>query len=147
VNVTSQQSFGLSHRKFLIIRAVVAGYTEEEIARRLFLSVQDVERDLQDIFVKVGVSNKLGLVLFAVRYGLSETDRGREPAAALGPVGQRTGADESAGLGAAPFEASRGKGSEAVRLNDQGLEPGTIAAMAAAGTRARLRKIPSPRAW
>jgi DNA-binding NarL/FixJ family response regulator len=80
LNVPLLHNCVLSDRKILIIRAVVAGYTEQEIACRLFLGTEDVKRELQDIFVILGVSNKLELVLSVLHHGLVDTDGLRESA-------------------------------------------------------------------
>ena len=56
-----------------IVEAVVAGYTNKEIARRLGVSVDTVRHHVTNIFDKTGASNRLELVLFAIEKKLVDS--------------------------------------------------------------------------
>jgi two-component system nitrate/nitrite response regulator NarL len=68
------RNFGLSGREMEVVRAVVAGYTNREIAEKFRLSEQTVKHHLTNIFDKLGVSSRLELALFAVNRGLADHD-------------------------------------------------------------------------
>jgi two-component system nitrate/nitrite response regulator NarL len=65
-----KHKFGLKPRELEIISALVAGDTNKDIARRLFLSEQAVKHHLTNIFNKVGVSQRVELALFAMKHNL-----------------------------------------------------------------------------
>jgi len=65
------KTFGLTRRELQVIATVVAGYTAKDIARKLGISEQAVKRHLTNISVKLDVSNRLELVLFAVSHHLA----------------------------------------------------------------------------
>jgi DNA-binding NarL/FixJ family response regulator len=48
----------------------VAGYTNKDLARELGISENTAKHHLTNIFDKLGVSNRLELVLYAVDHGL-----------------------------------------------------------------------------
>jgi pimeloyl-ACP methyl ester carboxylesterase/DNA-binding CsgD family transcriptional regulator len=58
----------LSSRECDVLRLVAAGLSNEEIARRLFLSVRTVERHLSNIYGKLGVSGKAARAAAAARF-------------------------------------------------------------------------------
>jgi two-component system nitrate/nitrite response regulator NarL len=64
-------TFGLTPRELQIIATVAAGYTNNEMAEKLSISVKTVKHHLTNIFDKVGVQNRLELALFAVRHHLA----------------------------------------------------------------------------
>ena len=57
----------ISEREIEIIRYIAEGYSNQEIADKLFLSVHTVTTHRKNIMGKLGVSNTAGLVLYAVR--------------------------------------------------------------------------------
>lgn len=57
----------ISEREIEIIKHIAEGYSNQEIADKLFLSVHTVTTHRKNIMSKLGVSNTAGLVLFAVR--------------------------------------------------------------------------------
>jgi DNA-binding NarL/FixJ family response regulator len=66
------QMFGLTRREQEIVRAVIDGDTNKEIARRLSISENTVKRHLMHIFNKVGASSRIELALFAGHHRLLE---------------------------------------------------------------------------
>ena len=49
---------GLSRREIDVLRLVAAGRTSEEIATELFISARTAEHHIQNIYTKIGVSNR-----------------------------------------------------------------------------------------
>jgi two-component system, NarL family, nitrate/nitrite response regulator NarL len=68
--VARQRKFGLTPRELEIVSAVVAGYTNKEIAEYFRISEDTVKHHLSNSFDKVGVSTRLELALFAVYQAL-----------------------------------------------------------------------------
>ena len=64
------KAFGLTRRELEIVRAVVAGYTNKEIAERFTISENTVKRHLTHIFNKLGASNRVELALFTAHHRL-----------------------------------------------------------------------------
>lgn len=67
---SKQKKFGLTPRELEIVSAVVAGYSNREIAEYFKISEDTVKHHLSNIFDKLGVSTRLELALFAVNQGL-----------------------------------------------------------------------------
>ena len=67
---TLGKSFGLTPRELEIIRIVVEGYSNKEIAQKFALSEDTVKHHLTNIFNKTGVSNRLELAVAAIHHGL-----------------------------------------------------------------------------
>ena len=67
-----QKPFGLTPREREIVSAVVAGYSNKEVAQRFALSEDTVKHHLTNIFNKLGVSNRLELAVAAIHHGLAE---------------------------------------------------------------------------
>ena len=65
-----KKKYGLTPREREVISAVVAGYTNKEIAQHFKISEDTVKHHLSNIFDKVGVSTRLELALFAVNQAL-----------------------------------------------------------------------------
>ena len=65
-----QKKFGLTPRELEIVSAVVAGYTNKDIAAHYKISEDTVKHHLSNIFDKLGVSTRLELALFAVHQDL-----------------------------------------------------------------------------
>jgi len=61
----------LSFREREVLRLIADGLTAREIAARLFVSPNTVERHRANIMEKLGVHNRIDLVKFAVRNGLA----------------------------------------------------------------------------
>lgn len=64
------QKFGLTPRELEVVAAVVAGYTNKDIASKFSISEQTVKHHLTNIFDKLGVSSRLELALFATNHRL-----------------------------------------------------------------------------
>jgi two-component system, NarL family, nitrate/nitrite response regulator NarL len=64
------KAFGLTRRELEIVRLVVAGYTNKEIAERSSISENTVKSHLTHIFNKLGASNRVELALFAAHHRL-----------------------------------------------------------------------------
>ena len=62
--------FGLSRRELEVVRGVLNGETNHEVAARLSISENTVKRHLLNIFNKVGASSRVELALFAVHHRL-----------------------------------------------------------------------------
>ena len=62
--------FGLTRRELEIIRAVLDGDTNREIAARLSISENTVKRHLMHTYNKMGVSSRVELALFAAHHRL-----------------------------------------------------------------------------
>lgn len=69
---TKKTKFGLTPRELEIIAAIVAGYSNRDIAQKFSISEQTVKHHLTNTFDKLGVSTRLELALFAVNHGLAE---------------------------------------------------------------------------
>ncbi|CAN5733287.1 response regulator transcription factor [soil metagenome] len=63
----SCEGLRISDREGEIIRLVAEGFTNKEIADKLFLSAHTVTTHRKNIMAKLGVNNTAGLVLFAIR--------------------------------------------------------------------------------
>lgn len=69
-----RQDFGLTTRERRVIALVIAGYTNKDLARRLRIGESTARRYLTNVFDKLGVSNRLELVLFAIDQGVTKED-------------------------------------------------------------------------
>jgi two-component system response regulator NreC len=64
---------GLSEREGEVLRLVVLGHTNTEIAQKLFLSVRTVESHRAHIQQKAGATTRADLVAYARKHGLLES--------------------------------------------------------------------------
>jgi DNA-binding NarL/FixJ family response regulator len=64
------RNFGLTSRELQVVALIVAGYTNKDLARKLGISEHTAKHHLTNIFDKLGVSNRLELVLFAINHKL-----------------------------------------------------------------------------
>jgi len=60
----------LSPREIEVFNLVADGYTNREIAEQMYLSVRTVERHRASMMNKLGLSNRIELIRYAVRKGL-----------------------------------------------------------------------------
>ncbi|MGA3322945.1 MAG: response regulator transcription factor [Terriglobia bacterium] len=68
------RNFGLTARELQVVALIVAGYTNKDLARKLGISEHTSKHHLTNIFDKLGVSNRLELVLFAINHQLIKQD-------------------------------------------------------------------------
>jgi two-component system nitrate/nitrite response regulator NarL len=66
------EKYGLTPREMQVLKAVVTGCPNKEIAEQLHISNQTVKHHITNIFDKVGVYNRLELTLFAFHHGMME---------------------------------------------------------------------------
>lgn len=66
----SCEGINMSERELEIITLIAEGYSNKEVADKLFLSTHTVTTHRKNIMNKLGVNNTAGLVLFAVRENL-----------------------------------------------------------------------------
>jgi DNA-binding NarL/FixJ family response regulator len=66
----SCEGMNISDREMEIITLIAEGYSNKEVADKLFLSTHTITTHRKNIMNKLGVNNTAGLVLFAVRENL-----------------------------------------------------------------------------
>jgi DNA-binding CsgD family transcriptional regulator len=66
------RKFHLTQRELEVIALIVGGYTNKDMAKRFAISEHTVKHHLTNIFDKLGVSNRLELVLFAIDHHLAD---------------------------------------------------------------------------
>jgi two-component system nitrate/nitrite response regulator NarL len=67
---SAKRKFGITRREFEVISHVVEGYSPAEICLKLSVRPNTLKHHMSHIFNKVGVSNRLELVLFAINHNL-----------------------------------------------------------------------------
>jgi DNA-binding NarL/FixJ family response regulator len=67
----TRKHFGLTHRELEIISVILGGHSNRYIAEALSISEKTVKHHVTNIFDKLGVSNRLELVLFALHHNLA----------------------------------------------------------------------------
>lgn len=72
-------SFGLTHQELLILRYLVNGLTNQDIAVKLYISLNTVKTHIAHIFSKIKVSNRTEAAMFALENGLMEAARNESP--------------------------------------------------------------------
>ncbi len=70
VKKAKPKNYGLTSREMEIVKAVVSGYANKEIAGKLSISEQTVKHHITSIFDKLGVYNRLELTLFVFHHGI-----------------------------------------------------------------------------
>jgi DNA-binding NarL/FixJ family response regulator len=68
--------FGLTPRELDIVKAIVAGASNKEIADSLRISPQTVKHHLTSIFEKTSATSRLELALLAIRHGIVDSSGG-----------------------------------------------------------------------
>lgn len=71
----SPYSDGLTSRQAEILGLVAAGSSNREIAAQLYLSERTVERHLENIYRKVGLTNRVEATRYALAHGLGGRHR------------------------------------------------------------------------
>ena len=71
-NAASRQARpgGLSAREVDVLRLAAEGHTTREIARRLFISAKTADRHIQNLYTKIGATNRAAATRWAVEHGL-----------------------------------------------------------------------------
>ena len=87
---STRERFGLTSRELQIVREVVEGSTNREIAQRFHLSEDTVKHHLSNVFDKLGVYNRLEMALYVIHHQLLEPNptSGEEPAPRVLPTGR-----------------------------------------------------------
>ncbi len=62
--------FSVTPRERRILKLVVDGCTNEQIAARLHLGTQTVKNEVSALMAKIGVRNRVQLAVYAVRHQL-----------------------------------------------------------------------------
>ena len=65
-----RKGFGLTQRQLEVVEMIVTACSNREIAEKFSISEDTVKRHLTHIFDRLGVSNRLELVLFAIHHHL-----------------------------------------------------------------------------
>ena len=66
----------LSDREMEIVQLVTQGFQNKEIGKELFISENTVKNHLHNIFDKIGVSDRLEMMLYAIHHGLIDKPNG-----------------------------------------------------------------------
>jgi len=64
------KAFGLTRRELDIVRVMVSGYTNKQIAREFSISESTVKRHVTHIFDKLGASTRIEVALFSAHHRL-----------------------------------------------------------------------------
>ncbi len=64
----------LTAREIEVLRLITREYNNEEIAQKLFISQRTVEAHRRNIFFKTKAKSIVGLIKYAILYGLTESD-------------------------------------------------------------------------
>jgi DNA-binding NarL/FixJ family response regulator len=62
----------LTQREIEVLKLICLENTNQEIADHLFVSIRTIEGHRNNLLLKTGCKNTAGLVMFAVRYGLTD---------------------------------------------------------------------------
>jgi predicted ATPase/DNA-binding CsgD family transcriptional regulator len=68
---TSEPPAGLTRREVEVLGLVATGLTNAQVAERLFLSPRTVQRHLNSIYHKIGVTSRTAATRFALEHGLA----------------------------------------------------------------------------
>jgi len=86
-------NYGLTPRELDVVKMIVTGYSNKDIAQKLEVSEQTIKHHLTSAFDKLGVYNRLELALFAVDHRLvgeeADTNAQRGAEDAVGKGGRR----------------------------------------------------------
>jgi DNA-binding NarL/FixJ family response regulator len=69
---TARQENGLTDRELEIVKLVASGYKNKEVGHTLSISERTVKTHLTNIFQKLGVRDRVGLVMYALRHNLTQ---------------------------------------------------------------------------
>lgn len=68
---STRHETGLTDRELEIVRLVASGYKNKEVGATLTISERTVKTHLTNIFQKLGVRDRVGLVMYALRHNLA----------------------------------------------------------------------------
>ena len=68
---TSEPPAGLTLRELEVLKLVATGMTNAQVAETLFLSPRTVQRHLNSVYHKLGVSSRTAATRFAIEHGLA----------------------------------------------------------------------------
>lgn len=68
---SQRHAFGLTDRELEIVRLVATGHKNKEVANELRISERTVKTHLTNIFHKLGVRDRVGLVMYALKKGIA----------------------------------------------------------------------------
>lgn len=95
-NTARRKDSELNNREMEIVLATLSGKSQQAIARTLSMNVFTLKHCLTDIFSKLGVQNRLELILFATYHGFVKSNPvKRTPGSGRDAKGQCTAAIES----------------------------------------------------
>jgi len=69
-----KRDFGLTSREMQVIKLISSGYTNKDLEKELSISENTAKHHITNIFDKLGVSNRMELVLFALEHRLISED-------------------------------------------------------------------------
>jgi len=69
-----RRDFGLTPREVQVIKLISSGYTNKDLAKQLGITENTTKHHITNIFDKLGVSNRMELVLFALEHRLISED-------------------------------------------------------------------------
>jgi two-component system, NarL family, response regulator DegU len=69
--VTMRHENGLTERELEIVRLVASGFKNKEVGSTLSISERTVKTHLTNIFQKLGVRDRVGLVMYALKHNLT----------------------------------------------------------------------------
>ena len=69
--LSTRHESGLTDRELEIVRLVASGYKNKEVGATLTISERTVKTHLTNIFQKLGVRDRVGLVMYALRHNLA----------------------------------------------------------------------------
>ena len=87
--VTQSRPGGLSARELDVLRLAASGLSTREIAERLYISAKTADRHVQNLYTKIGVSNRAAATRWATSTAWSTEDGRRWGELPMRPAGGR----------------------------------------------------------
>lgn len=73
--ISNESEVQLTPREIEVVTLISKEYTNQEIAHELFISIRTVDTHRRNLLEKLKVKNTVGLVKYAIKSGLVDTDR------------------------------------------------------------------------
>jgi DNA-binding CsgD family transcriptional regulator len=70
--IKGRGDFGLTVREREVLALACSAYSNKDLAGKLGISQNTAKRHITNIFDKLGVSNRLELLIFAIEHGLNK---------------------------------------------------------------------------